>query len=274
MSSPVQTLLKLYSPALSTCLALICVRWANPKFTIPVGILGFDAPLPGVFVARFALVVCALAILTVYAVNDYSSLFPTHLEMDVFYDDPGLAQVLDKHFDPESLRRASVPSNYRDYRGRYFKLLDAEVRGIQQSGFFSVLDADVHSSGKTSFIVKKAGTWQRYHLEESEGELVHTLEAPHVPSRQFLTLFERLQSPDDYFEATVLDSVFSGGVVIRPQFKQLLAENRTSQSVTFNVLVVGMTQVKIFPWPGFSPTVYCAKFEGVGLVPVAYGIYK
>jgi hypothetical protein len=178
-------------------------------------------------------------------------------------------------FDPGDLNSLGIAATYADLRKKYFEMLDSELREMfAGSHFFSVQEGGVHSEGQTSFIVKKIDGWQRYQIQESKGHLMHTLDVPHYPHRQFYTLFEMLPSADDYIRPTLSDLLVRQKILIRPQFKQRLAKSLNSSGVAFNVAVVGITRLSVFPWPSFSPTVFCAKFEKEGLIPIAYAIYK
>jgi hypothetical protein len=145
---------------------------------------------------------------------------------------------------------------------------------LHEDRVFSLDGGQVHSDGETSFIVNKIDGWQRYYVQESKGELTNTLEAPHHPTLQFFTLFEKLATAEDYIDPSFADLILRRRIILQPRFKQLLAEARTSTAITFNVAVTGVTSLTLFPWPSFSPTVYCAYYPNTGLVPIAYAIYR
>lgn len=141
--------------------------------------------------------------------------------------------------------------------------------------FFNITTVGViHSSGETSFIVEKVEGIQKYHISESHGEVLHILEMPNRASKQFKTFFEKMVTSGDYINPPIWQLVTRRSVILRPQFKQVLAQNIKAEGILFHHTVVGVTKVKIYPWPDFSNTVYFADFRGVGLVPVAYAIYR
>ena len=132
----------------------------------------------------------------------------------------------------------------------------------------------MHSSGRTTFVVEKTGGFQNYHIVESRGDLTHVMEVPNLPRVEFFTLFEKLNSKDDYLRPSFSDVFINRTYVLRPLFKQMLAQDRTSQGVLFRFTVVGATKLYLIPWPKFSNTVYFADFGTAGLVPIAYTIYR
>lgn len=253
MQSFLLTLVSLYLPLLLGISAFVFALKVNihSKSTVltvqPFGFFGMSFPISNRRLTRLLLSLFGFGCFSLYAFYDYSTFFPQHLQMDVFFDEAGLANVMAETLDSRDIRTLGIPQDYPKFRGHYFNVLDSEVKNVLRAQFFSLTPGAVHSSGETSFIVKKLDVWQRYHIEESKGELVHTLEAAHTPTRQFYTLFEKLPSPDDYIQASIRDLFVRRSVMIRPRFKQLLAENRTSQGVTFNVAVVGVTKLTMFP---------------------------
>ena len=267
--SNLEILAKLYLPLVVALTVAGCVMAGR---LLP---FGFPVPPNRLSLTRVAGVGIALSLISLYTVYDYGTLFPQRLQMEVFYDDAGVVRTLREVCDPDDLQALGLAKNYGDLRKRYFEMLDAEAKTILHgSQFFSVQEGGVHSNGQTSFIVKKIDLWQRYYIQESKGELAHTLDVPNYPRRQFYTLFEKLPTSDDYLTPSLRQLFVERKVILKPQFKELLAETLASPGVAFNVGVVGLTRLSVFPWPRVSPTVYCARFEKEGLVPIAYAMYK
>lgn len=206
--------------------------------------------------------------------RDYSSFFPSKLRMEVFYDRAGIEKTLRNVGLADSIG-LSVSRDWWTEREHYYRLLDQEaapsLSGLTQ--FFTSADTDVHSVGETTFVVRKVGGWQNYHIEQSAGEVLHTLERPNMPKRTLLTSFEKLETSGDYLRPTFTEMAISRTFVMRPRFKQYLSAKRMAESVPFKVTVVGVTSVRLFPIPQFSSTLYLADVPRVGLVPIAYAVY-
>jgi hypothetical protein len=206
--------------------------------------------------------------------RDYSTFFPTRLRVEVFYDRVGIEATLSR-LSAASGANIPVAKNWWSARSAYYAVLDREAAPSlgKVVGFFARADAGVHSLGETTFVVKKIGGWQNYHIEESDGEVLHTLEAPNEPTRTLLTSFQKLDTSSDYMRPTFSDLVVRRSIVMRPRFKQYLSAQRTAASVPFKISIVSMTAIRIFPLPEFSSTLYFADVPRVGLVPIAYGVY-
>jgi hypothetical protein len=280
MPSFFSILITLYAPAALSIISLLMLfrlkkRHQTTVTVQPFGIFGISFSVSSLVLTRAAACISAVGFLAAYFIIDFSGLVPTHLQMEVFFDGQGISKVLKQYFRPTDLDELGISKDYSSYRQLYFDKLDNEARTVLGNDkFFSVNNGEVHSIGETSFVVVKIEGLQRYFIQESKGELTHSLEVPHRPTLQFYTLFQKLPTADDYISPSFTDLVILRRILFRPKFKQLLAENRTSKTVTFNVVVVGITSGTLFPWPSFSPTVYCAEFPKVGLVPIAYAIYK
>lgn len=282
MTSAIAVFVLLYGPVMAAALSLVGIFRlrasveSRPTLVLqPFGSF-FDVKLPlsSAVVVRSSLIGMLLTALSSILFIDYSSLFPRHLEMEIFYDTAGIKRSLGT-VPREQVAQLEVPSNFEVYREHYFGDIDKEVKRILKTEmFFGIREGSVHSSGRTTFVVEKTNGIQTYHIVESKGELTHTLEVPRVQKREFYTVFEKLTSADDYISVSVSDLVLGRGILLRPQFKQILAEDRTSVGVVFKVRVVGITNVRVFPWPRYSNTIYCADFGQTGLIPVAYAIYK
>lgn len=205
---------------------------------------------------------------------DYSDIFPTDLRMDVFYDEPGIVEALSQ-FDDAERSSLGIPDNYQQFQTQYYQDLDAEVmRILGISQYFYMNHGSIHSSGRTTFRVSRISGIQKYHITEAQGELLHTLELPNELPKQFKTFFEKLITKDDYISPTLPHLITHPSVILKPQFKQYLAQNMKAEGVLFHHTVIGVTKVIIYPWPDFTNTIYFAKNASGGLVPIAYAIYQ
>jgi hypothetical protein len=245
-------------------------------FTIqPLGIFGISFPIENTVLLRSSILLTSFGFLALYGWLDYSGFFPRHLEMEVFFDEKGVDRILSETLTTDERASLGIQKDYKGSRNDYFLRLDKEVAHLfHKSQFFSMRDGFVHSTGRTSFVVKKISGFQKYYIDEAKGELLNVLDAPHIPQKQFFTLFEKLPTAEDYLRPSLVDIFVRRQILVRPKFKQILAENRTSTGVLFNIAVVGITKVTVIPWPTFSETLYCADFGEMGLIPVAYAIYK
>jgi hypothetical protein len=286
MGADIATLGRLYWPligALLTIIAIVVVRKHTHETTaellgeLQIN-LGF-VMLPVRF-RRSWFVYGFLACATLWAMSfaitrDYSSFFPTRLKLEVFYDRPGIETTMAAMpgLDRIGIRLAK---NWWVARTAYYSDLDREA--VPELGgvgrFFVEAEKYVHSTGETSFVVKKSRGWQNYHVEESSGEIVHTLEVPNQLPHKLLTSFEKLDTAADYLRPTFSDLVVRHYFIIRPRFKQYLNARRLAGGQPFKATVVGVTTMRVFPLPDFSNTLYLADVPDVGFVPIAYAVYS
>ncbi len=57
------------------------------------------------------------------------------------------------------------------------------------------------------------------------------------------------------------------------KYEQTLIFRKMEPGVEYDVLLVAVTKVTVFPWPDISNTVYLAD-EDEGLVPIAYAVFQ
>lgn len=271
----------IYGPALLAIVFLIGLAkaWRSRNEDVIIfkpftDFLDFKVPIRNVALVR-ALFVCGfLGSLSSYVFIDYAILFPSRLQMEVFFDEQGLSESL-KAFTPDEISRFHVPSDSDSYRERYFRQLDGDAAKLLHiKVLFGLQKNVIHSVGQTTFVVEKTNGIQNYHIADSRGELKTTVEAPNIPQTQFVTLFEKLDSKDDYLTPNFRDLFINGTYILKPVFKEMLAQDRSSQGVLFRFTVVGATKLYLLPWPKYSNTVYFADFGPDGLVPIAYAIYR
>lgn len=272
---------KLYLPMMlssASLLLLLKLRKGEKRILVRLkpfaDFIDFEVSISDLFVLRLLVITAVAAFFSSYTLYDYSALFPQHYRMEVFYDESGLDSSLDT-LSPNEVESLGIPKNSAPYRDQYFKQLDSDIqRTLGAPQFFSVREGYAHSAGEAYTTTEKLEGWQNYHINESRGELTHTLEVPNLPPKEFYTRFEKLPSRDDYLELTLADLFIRHSVLVRTQYKQVLVESKLSNGSVFKLRLEGVTRVTIFPWPRVSNTVYLAKFENVGLVPVAYAVYR
>lgn len=279
-STPI-VLAKLYLPVVFSLFSLVALFLTvkGEKRTLvklrPLGgFVELEIPITNMFLVRSSLLLAVPMFLSLYLFYDYARLYPQHFRMEVFFDEAGIESSLEE-FSPYQIASLSIPKEFGRYRLEYFEGLDTELRRLfGVSEFFSVKEGHVHSTGQAYTIVEKMTGWQKYHVTESQGEVTHILEIPDRLPRQFYTRFEKLASKDDYLEFTLADLISRRSMMLRTQYKQILVENRLAEGVLFKRTLVGITKLTVFPWPHVSNTVYLARFEGTGLVPIGYAIYR
>lgn len=207
-----------------------------------------------------------------YMLFDYSSLFPTHLDMDVFFDAEGLRHSL------ESLNEdmtAKIGYEVQDFnqRSRYFEECDEKLKTrIDLPEFFTSEDALIHSIGYVEFNVVKSGGFQEYYIESAPGELTHELDRPGQSSAFFSSRFEKLPSGHDHVLPSLAE-IFTLGVVLQPRFKQILVRPGTPEE--FDHVLMAVTRVRFFPVPKVFNTIFFLVLDdGLSVAPIAYTAYR
>jgi hypothetical protein len=273
-------LIKLYIPLILFIFFLIIFFVSRRKdqkvFTVKFEHFGLniDFPIKSFLLQKIVLVVLAFFSLTFYISYDFSGFFPKKLKMEVYFDKAGIDDCLEM-FSQEEIESLHILSkNYEKYQSDYYEKINVEARKILHLEFLSLNKKYLHSEGETTFIVKKGKGIQTYYIEESEGELKHFVEIPKTETKTFNTYFEKVNSPTDKINATFFDIFVKNKVILKPRFKQIIAEDIKSEGKMFDHILAGYTVLRFFPYPKYSNTIYLLELENVGLIPVGYAVYR
>lgn len=272
-------LIKLYLPLLSFIILFslsFCIDREQMTFNLPFNInsavsFSFNIDNRILFIEVYY-IICFSTLLP-YLFFDYSKLFPQHVNMEVFYDAPGIDEVL-KNFNNRELENLKISSgNFDLVQKAYFSSIEKEVSTLLKLEDFKINEGILHSVGSTSFVVKKNHGFQQYFISESKGQMEHRLERPNQKELSFKSFFEKLASKNDYASLRLLDIFRSRSVIIKPIYKQIIAEKVKSDGVEFSHTLLGITKIYFFPYPHFSETIYCVRHSD-RLFPIGYSIYS
>jgi hypothetical protein len=156
---------------------------------------------------------------------------------------------------------------------KYYKVIDKKLQEWLSISMFKMLKkGHVRSEGKTTIVTEKIQGIHKYKITESEGTLTHYIERARHDTVSFLTFFKKQNTPNDTLNITMLN--FLGRrMIIKPKFKQIMAENYNSAGVQYDHVLVGVTVIRFFPFPRYSDTFYFIEDEGE-LVPIGFAVYK
>jgi len=283
MSSPIVIITKLYGPIVISAVLLLLSFFLrkekdlgrielNPTF-MGISIFKYELPISNAWLARAIMLCGSIAVLSFLIFMDYSGFFPNHLKMEVFFDKKGIRDSL-KSFSKEEFRQLGIPDNYEKFQNRYYDDVKLEVRKVlQKDDNFLIPPESIHSQGETSFYVEKLPGIQNYRIKKSEGKLAHAIEKPNTPIVEFKSFFEKLNSKYDYLAPSLTEIFIKHSIILQPRFKQIFADNLTSEGRSFNHILVALTKVNFFPYPKLSNTIYLVELDDV-VIPIGYVIYR
>lgn len=272
-------IIKLYGPF---CVSLIIflfffrIKRSDQESNISIslfGLLDYQIPIKKAFLYKSLIIFSSLIPLTFYLGMDYSCFFPKNITMEVFYDKQGILDNL-KQYSKTELEELNINIDFEKRDKFYFSDLDDHLQNLNLTDtFFTIKDAIIHSEGKASFVVEKISDCQNYFIKEANGELEHFLEHPRTRVRIVRSFFDKMNSRNDYLSPTLDDIFIKHSFIIRPLFKQIIAEDNKSDGTIFNHQLCGMTKIQFFPIPSFSNTIYLFECQGK-LIPIGYAVYK
>lgn len=241
--------------------------WGVSLFTIKV-------PLPKVWLVRTILFCSSVATLSTLLFVDFSVFFPEELKVQAFFDQEGIRVSL-KAFSDDELKRLGIPDNYEQFQKKYYDDVNIVLGEFFQKSKDTIFRGkDFYSIGAISFVVQKLDGIQNYYIKEAGGQLKHTLVRPNTLPLTFRTSFEKRYSRHDYLSPSLKEIFIKYTVIIQPRFKQIFEKDEKSGGETFDHILVCVTKVYFFPFPRLSNTIYMTELEGIGLIPVGYGIYR
>jgi hypothetical protein len=271
-----EEILKFYSPLFSSFLILLLARRVRlgdrPLFSIEQ--FGLVISFNNNHVAKFAAIVVSFWPVPYYANLDFTTFFPQHLRMAVFYDQTGIGNALTL-FSKNQLDDVGYVIGNEKFSSRYYELVDQKrfrIAGLPS--FFSAEKGIVHSEGETSFIVEKISGFQSYHIKEAKGTITHLYFAEEQRSQRFSSFFERVPSRFDYIRPRLRDIFLDRSIAISPMFTQKVADYKSLEGDNFQSLLIGLTRLDLLPVPHFSDTLYFYVDPSLGAIPIAYAIYQ
>jgi hypothetical protein len=231
-------------------------------------------PLQRAWLLRFTFATIAVLGAAFPAFRDYSELFPTHLKMEVFFDEGGLRATIGE-FAGEETRSLGLAEDWPNSQAAYLselnKIIEERLKGTFR---FDDKQAFVHSSGELVFKVEKISQWglQDYRIAEAFGTLRHFYEKPGERQKSLVSQFDLLPTVANRLHVPIHDVYLRYTVVLRPVFRQTVL--LPSGEELYDHSVTAVTKVRFFPWADIGRTLYLLNREGNnGAVPVAYAVY-
>ncbi|MCA9369008.1 hypothetical protein KC721_01815 [Candidatus Woesebacteria bacterium] len=133
----------------------------------------------------------------------------------------------------------------------------------------------LHGHGRTIFVAKKIAGFHRYYAHECNGNMIFTVEGPNKDPFTFQSFFDKHPSSNDYISVSFTDLFFKRYIIIKPMFKEYVADHVAGGRSHYDHVLYGITKVHSFPYPNFGQTLYCYKKENNDeLIPVGYCIYQ
>jgi hypothetical protein len=228
---------------------------------------------------RVTLLVAAGLLFWEAASVDFSTIFPSHMYVDVYYDLRGIKTTL-ADFSPAELKEAGIPADWERRLPEYDAVLRAHLAEAwrqldttyaKDTAF--VRRENLRASGETSFALERLGILE-YRLRESGGTLNQTIDARGATLTNFTTSFRLRNSEDDYVRSTLPHLLEHPSIILRPQFSQSITVTARGASMPLDHVIVAMTKVHLWYYPRFERTLYLWSAPDGAAIPIGFGIYR
>lgn len=240
-----------------------------------ISIFTIKMPFPKISLVKAILFCSSVAMSSTLLFVDYSSFFPDNLQLQAFFDQDGISESL-KAFSEDELKRLGIPDNYKQFQKKYYDGVNIVLKEIFQKNDDTTFNISelCNSTGDVKFVVQKYEGIQKYYIEKASGKLENTLEKRNMIPLTFTTFVEKKKSRYNYVSPSLKDIFIKRAIIIQPRCKQIFSKDLKSAGKTFDHILVCVTKVYFFPIPKLSNTIYMIEFEGIGLIPIGYGIYR
>ena len=252
----------------------------NATFKISLGFISSDFIVSKSKLIKGIVSVSILLLLIVYyAELDFSGFFPKKIRMTVHFDQSGVKKLM-SHISIDEIDGMPIDRNDSTSIFVYIKKSDSTIFnhfGIRDYFSKALLlnQARLESKGETRFIVKKKDGFQNYYIEESLGQLTHSLFEPKKEIREIKTSFTKIVSPNDKIDVDISSLLIGKEIIISPLFVECLINNPNAtekELIEMDHFLYGVTSIKVFPIPKYSNTIYLYRVNGK-LVPIGYAVY-
>lgn len=205
------------------------------------------------------------AIMMFIGIRDYSFLFPSRLNVDIYFDDEGLEKTL-KIFSGT----IKVMSDYRAERDAYIVEINHQLTQISNNFELNTLRGRISGSGSLTFLISKQYDGvQKYKIEKANGRISYR-DSMHRGMSPMDMEFNLAATDSNEIDVDFDAFAFKHVVFIMPEFTHYVYYSPTDIRMMANV--VAATAVRFFPYPEISRTLYLVRRQG-NLIPIGYGIY-
>lgn len=273
----VKVLWVIYPIIIATILIVFFViarRWntrlANKKWSLSIGPL--ETEIKNRILLRFIFFIVGGFFYAFVFFRDYSTILPRHVEYQIFYDQPGLEEKLER-VQKISSGKIVFSKEWKESRKRIFEQWDREIAKhvLSTDKFFSheKYEEYLTTHGKAEHNIEFFKHWQKYHITEVTGIINHVFCPPKLAPISFESRYKLLETRHNYVGPSISEW-FSGRAVVRPKMGQsFLYQDKN----IYEIAIVGVTIARFFPIGQIDLTVFCCE-ENNKLVPFAYAYYK
>jgi hypothetical protein len=244
------------------------------KFQFSVfGIVTFESALRKLWVVRTFLLLIAFGLFGLSAFRDYSTFFPSHMQMEVFFDDEGINNALNQ-FSEGDLTNLNISPTWQTEKADYIASLNRVLEGMNHPFRFDSRRNAVRTKGDNYVEVKKVESWgwQEYRIEDGRGSVTHIYEVPGQSPQTISSTFELLETDANSLDLSLADIYLRWTKIIKPEYKQIF--RKTQSDVFYSHNLISLTKIRFFPFVDIGKSVYLARQpNGNKYIPIGYAIY-
>ncbi|MHC4445943.1 MAG: hypothetical protein ACYTA5_25390 [Planctomycetota bacterium] len=278
MKTQFLTFAQLIYPFVLSALLLMFVPFFKIKgeVNIPIKMFGIDFKIPvyNTIILRFVWFIVALFLLCIPAFRDYAKYFPTHYEMEIFFDNEGIVRST-RQFKLSELEVFNIPRDWYVKKAQYFEHLGREIRRNENiKGFFNQSVSSVYGDGEIKILTEKLVGWQKYHIKEGAATMALYAEAPGGEKKHFLSKYNLQKTGSNYIDFGFTDIYYRFSVQFAPEFSRADKASAGGKELEYNTLIAA-TKIRFFPIVKISDSVIFVRTrDRKSFIPIGYAIYR
>jgi len=205
--------------------------------------------------------------------RDYSSIFPEHYRIQVYFDNEGIEKALSQ-FNKKELKDVNIETDWKKRKKEFIDNLNIEIEKRLKTQFrFEEERGVIISEGETTFKIRKIKKWgvQKYEIYDSKGKLLHKNIKPEKQSCYVFSEFEILDTDSKYIEVPISAIVTKFKLVIMPEYKQLFMMTADNKYHLLNLIT--LIKVKSLPFLDILKSIYLIRIPNGKNIPIGYTVY-
>ena len=263
------TNLLIFWPVLAAIICVISIPLAkefqsdNVKIILPCDMFSIELPFTkNRTVARIALLLSAILLLTLSLCRDYSHFFPTNYTLKISYKDKDVDLLLSS-MDESFLNEYKIPKNWKIEKNEAWESM---LRDLSSTFNEKIIVSDIDNAsiiGPGYMSVQKTGFMQ-YAILDSWGYLDHTI---HREYQNNIYIYTRCKLDGPAPQHIKLTDLFNnkGSIFIEGTYLQYVY---TPNALVLYFKVLAVTEVQLFPLK-IGKTLYLYEDkEGLTRVPI------
>ena len=250
---------------------------------LKVGALGLDFPigklLTEIQLFRAAAVGGAIVAIIFALSLNVSSLFPSDLTFDVYYDIPGIKRSMNE-LGLTNDQDFKILPDWESHLHIYEETILASLQVLwqQDTERLALIPDSQHfrrsmsGIGTSTVQLRRIGLLH-YRFVSSSGRVDFSVTQEKKARLAFTMEFHLRESPHNHIRITLTELLPFPKVKIHPEYRQAFSIDSFNQSNVYDHSLIVYSVLTVLPVPAYSDSIYLYEIPGKGYIPIGYCVY-